>query len=118
MPLRAKSYYRLKQLDLDSRQTYGPVVAVELAGAITASLSIYPNPTADQAMAQWNAAAAGTRRWQLATTTGQVVHQANFAVQPSNNSQAIDPRQVPAGSYVLTLEADGQTLRRQLVQKV
>jgi hypothetical protein len=117
-PLRAKSYYRLKQIDLDGRQTYGPVVAVELAGAVAASLSIYPNPTADQATAQWNAAAAGAGRWQLATTTGQVVHQASFAVQPGNNSQAIDLRQVPAGSYVLTLEADGQTLRRQLVQKV
>jgi hypothetical protein len=117
-PRRSKSYYRLKQIDLDGRQTYGPVVAVDLTGMAAPALTIYPNPTADQATAQWEATAAGAGRWQLATTTGQVVRQASFAVQPGSNSQAIDLRQVPAGSYVLTLEADGQTLRRQLVQKV
>lgn len=119
-PLRPRSYYRLKQLDLDGRSTYGPVVAVDLAGALAPALAltIYPNPTADQATLQWSAAAAGAGRWQLATTTGQVVHQSSFVVQPGSNSQAIDLRQLPAGSYVLTVEADGQTLHRQLVQKV
>jgi hypothetical protein len=117
-PLRAKSYYRLKQIDLDGHATYGPVVAVNLTGAATPSLTIYPNPTADLATVQWEAATAGAGHWQLATTTGQVVHQGSFTVQPGSNAQAIDLRSFQAGSYVLTVEADGQTLRRQLVQKV
>jgi hypothetical protein len=117
-PLRTKSYYRLKQIDLDGRFTYSPVVAVDLAGGAAPTLSIYPNPIADQATAQWNAAAAGVGQWRLTTTTGQVVQKRSFTVQPGSNAQALDLRGVPAGSYVLTLEADGQTLRRQLVQKV
>lgn len=118
-PVRPTSYYRLKQTDLNGRETYGPVVAVRLAGAGAAGeVALYPNPTAGQTTLQWEAAAAGTGQWRLATTTGQVVQQASFSVRQGLNSQAIDLRAVPAGSYVLTVETDGQTLRRQLVQKV
>ena len=117
-PLRGTSYYRLKQTDLDGRTSYGPVVAVQLTGAPVASLIIYPNPTADQATMQWEAAAAGAGQWRLVTTTGQVMQQQAFEVRPGMNSQRLDLRAVPAGSYVLTVEAGGQLLRRQLVQKV
>lgn len=116
-PLRAKGYYRLKQIDFDGRQTYGPVAAVDLTGTATPALTIYPNPTADQTTVQWEAAAAGAGHWQLSSTTGQAVGQGSFAVQPGRNSHAIDLRHLPAGSYVLTVEANGQALRRQLVQK-
>jgi hypothetical protein len=117
-PLRGTSYYRLKQIDLDGSATYSPVVGVQQTGAPVASLTIYPNPTPDQATMQWEATAAGVGQWHLVTTTGQVVQQQAFEVQPGLNSQRLDLRAVPAGSYVLTVEAGGQLLRRQLVQKV
>ena len=91
--------------------------AVDLTGTATPALTIYPNPTADQTTVQWEAAAAGAGHWQLASTTGQAVGQGSFAVQPGRNLHAIDLRHLPAGSYVLTVEANGQALRRQLVQK-
>jgi hypothetical protein len=119
-PLQPLGYYRLKQLDQDGRVAYSPVVAVRLAsrpGAETA-FSLYPNPTASLATLQWEAAAAGTGQWRLTTLTGQAVGQANFDVQQGANKQVVDLRAVSAGSYVLTVEAAGQTLRRQLVQKV
>lgn len=117
-PLRPVSYYRLKQLDLDGRVAYSPVVAVQLGGSAGAALSVYPNPTTSQATLQWEASAASLGQWRLTATTGQVVHQGSFSVQQGINSQLIDLRAVPAGSYVLTVEADGHTLRRQLIQKV
>lgn len=117
-PLPGTSYYRLKQIDRDGRQTYGPVVAVQLAGAPEAGLTIYPNPTPDHATVQWEAAAAGAGQWRLSTTTGQVVRQQAFAVQPGLNAQHLDLSTLPAGTYVLQVEAGGQVLRRQLVQKV
>ncbi len=44
-PLRGESFYRLRQVDLDGRVTYSPVVAVNIG---TVTLSIYPNPAVDQ----------------------------------------------------------------------
>jgi len=116
-PLYPVSYYRLKQLDEDGTATYGPVVAVQLTPSLAASLSIFPNPTADQATVQWEAPSVGPGRWVLTSTTGQVLYQEAFAVHQGANKQVVDLRPYAAGSYVLTVEAAGQTLRRQLMQK-
>lgn len=117
-PLGATSYYRLKQLDQDGRVAYSPIVAVRLATGVATTFSVYPNPTSSQATLQWEAAAPSAGQWRLTTITGQLVRQGNFTVQQGANTQLIDLRDSPAGSYVLTVEAGGQTLRRQLVQKV
>jgi len=118
-PARPISYYRLKQIDLDGRETYGPVAAVRLAGAATPlPLTLYPNPVADQATLQWDAPTAGPGRWTLLSTTGQVVRQGAFESHQGANSQFIDLRTCAAGSYILSVEAAGQPLQRQLVQKV
>jgi len=118
-PVRPISYYRLKQVDLDGRTTYGPVAVVQLAGAATAPpLAFFPNPVADQATLQWDAPVAGPTRWRLTSTTGQVVHEGALEAQQGANSQFIDLRSCAAGSYVLSVEAAGQPLQRRLVQKV
>ena len=118
-PVRPTSYYRLKQIDLDGRETYGPVAVVRLAGAaVPLPLTLYPNPVADQATLQWDAPTAGPGRWALLSTTGQVVRQGAFESQQGANSQFIDLRTCAAGSYILSVEAAGQPLQRQLVQKV
>ena len=115
----ALSYYRLKQVDLDGRTTYGPVAVVRLAGAAPVQpLTIYPNPVADQATLQWEAPLAGPSRWRLTSTTGQVVRQGVFEAHQGANSQFIDLRACAAGSYVLSVEVPGQPLQRKLVQKV
>ncbi len=118
-PARPVSYYRLKQVDLDGRTTYGPVAVVHLAGgASTLPLAFFPNPVADQATLQWDAATAGPGRWHLTNALGQLVREGAFESQPGSNSQLIDLRSCAAGSYVLSVEAAGQPLQRQLVQKV
>jgi hypothetical protein len=118
-PVSPISYYRLKQIDLNGHEAYSPVAIVRLAGATTAlPLSIYPNPIVDQATLQWNAPTAGPSRWSLMSTTGQVIRQGVFEAQQGANSQFIDLRSCAAGSYVLSVEAAGQPLQRQLVQKV
>jgi hypothetical protein len=119
VPARPISYYRLKQLDVDGRESYGPVAVVRLAGATAPlPLTIYPNPIADQATLQWEASTAGPGRWSLLSTTGQVVRQGTFESHQGANSQFIDLRTCAAGSYILSVETAGQPLQRQLVQKV
>ncbi|RZK98986.1 MAG: T9SS type A sorting domain-containing protein, partial [Hymenobacter sp.] len=118
-PARPVSYYRLKQVDLDGRTTYGPVAVVRLAGAAVAqSFTIYPNPVADRATLQWDAPIAGPSRWRLISTTGQVVRQGVLEAAQGANSQFIDLHNCAAGSYVLSVEAAGQPTQRKLVQKV
>ncbi|TVT39095.1 T9SS type A sorting domain-containing protein [Hymenobacter setariae] len=115
-PLRTTSYYRLKQLDLDGTFAYSPVVAVQVAAASTAALSIYPNPTADRATVTWETPIESAGRWYLTNSTGQVVH-AELLSGESASTLTLDLQAYPAGSYVLTVESAGKVLRRARVQK-
>ncbi|MDJ0365190.1 discoidin domain-containing protein [Hymenobacter sp. H14-R3] len=118
-PLATTGYYRLKQTDQDGKTAYGPVVAVAGVGraVVTATISVYPNPTADQATVEWDASAASPVRWHLTSSTGQVVHTETLAAQAGHNAQAIDLRPYATGSYVLTVETAGQVLGRTRIQK-
>ena len=118
LPLRTLGYYRLKQTDLDGTTTYSPAVSVRSGESRAASaFSLYPNPTTDLAIAHWETTGSGVGQWTLTNMLGQIVHQQEFTVEAGNNQQAIDLRAYPTGSYVLTLQAAGQVLHRQLVQK-
>ena len=43
-PVSGRSYYRLKQVDLDQTITYSKIVAVELTSTNQRKVSVYPNP--------------------------------------------------------------------------
>jgi len=116
-PLRATSYYRLKQIDLDGTFAYSPVVAVQPLATSTATLSIYPNPTADRATIAWEAPITGAGRWYLTNNTGQIVHGEALSGELTT-TLAVDLQAYPAGSYVLTVEAAGKVVCRGRVQKL
>ena len=118
-PLSTIAYYRLKQLDFDGTATYGPVASVQgiISTRSLATISIYPNPTVDQATIEWEASTAGATRWSLTNSNGQLVRSGDLNTQAGHNAQALDLRTYPAGSYVLTVESAGQVLGRTRVQK-
>lgn len=116
-PLATLAYYRLQQIDFDGKAVYSPVVAVQAAGRALATLSVYPNPTAERATLEWDALAASPVQWHLTNSLGQLVHTETLAAQAGHNAQAIDLQPYAAGSYVLTVEAAGQVLGRTRVQK-
>jgi hypothetical protein len=115
-PLRPSGYYRLKQLDTDGTFTYSPVVVVPLPPTLV-PLSLYPNPTADRATLAGDISLAGADRWYLTNSLGQVVHAEALRSDPTAGL-ALDLQPYPAGSYVLTVEAGGQIVRRGRVQKI
>ncbi|MGI4972359.1 MAG: discoidin domain-containing protein [Janthinobacterium lividum] len=82
-----------------------------------ASISFYPNPTPNQATLEWNASAAGAAHYTLLNNLGQVVYTEQLSARPGHNKQALDLRPFAPGSYLLTLEADGQVLGSARVQK-
>ena len=116
-PLRATAYYRLRQLDLDGTFAYSPVVAVQTAATSAAAPSIYPNPTTDRATVTWETPIERAGRWYLTNSLGQVVHAEALGAE-TTSSLSIDLQPYPAGSYVLSVEAGGQVVRRGRVQKV
>lgn len=116
-PLRTTCYYRLKQLDIDGTFAYSPVVVVQAAASSPTASSIYPNPTADRATVTWETPLAGAGRWYLTNSLGQVVHAEVLSGEITPNL-SIDMQPYPAGSYVLSVEAGGQVVRRGRVQKV
>jgi hypothetical protein len=116
-PLRATTYYRLKQLDLDGAFAYSPVVAVQAAATSTAALSIYPNPTTDRATVTWEMPIERAGRWYLTNSLGQVVHTEALGAE-TTSSLSVDLQPYPAGSYILSVEVGGQVVHRGRVQKV
>ncbi len=113
-PTRATSYYRLRQVDTDGRETLSPVVALAASGGAGPGFMLYPNP-----------APAGTVSLSLDTPVsagavvviyspvGQVVRQQAVgaaAEQPAAFSTA----GLPAGIYHVVLhDAAGQALGTQ-----
>jgi len=94
-----------------------PLALAVRADTARASISFYPNPTPSQATLEWDASAAGAAHYTLLNSLGQMVYTAQLSTQPGHNKQALDLRTLAAGSYLLTLEADGQVLGRARVQK-
>jgi hypothetical protein len=76
----------------------------------------YPNPTGERLTLSWEDFAPTIGRWYLTSITGQVVHAAALPLSADPNTLVFDLQPYPAGSYVLTIEAAGET-RRAVVQK-
>ncbi|OGX90582.1 discoidin domain-containing protein [Hymenobacter coccineus] len=115
-PLRTSGYYRLKQLDTDGTFAYGPVVVVQAMPALV-PLSLYPNPTAGRATVVGQVSLAGADHWYLTNSLGQVLR-AEALRSALTPGLSLDLQPYPAGSYVLTVEAGGQVVRRGRVQKI
>jgi hypothetical protein len=93
-------YYRLRQVDVDGSETFGPVVAVE-ATAPTSGLVVYPSVTAAQLTV---VVAAGTQL-SICDQLGQPWQQVTATTQPVN------VQSLPSGVYVVRNLTTGQSSR-------
>ncbi|AMR28429.1 hypothetical protein A0257_15905 [Hymenobacter psoromatis] len=111
-------YYRLHQIDLDGKDSYSPVRAVNFDGtANSTALTAYPSPFTDKIDFSINAATVGNgvARVQLLDMTGRVVREQNISVQ--NASITLESlSDLRTGLYVarITLpDGSAQTVRIQ-----
>lgn len=99
-PSNGNNYYRLQQIDNDSKIAYSPVQVVSFNNII-ATLSVYPNPIVSTINFNKNFAAGTTL--QIVNSIGQVVENNKFS---GNRYQ---PKAQLKGSYqVLVVEANNQ----------
>ncbi|TGE20584.1 T9SS type A sorting domain-containing protein [Hymenobacter aquaticus] len=112
-----KYAYRLHQLDQDGSASYSPVVTVTMTASATPLLtSAFPNPFSDQLTLQLREPVRGDIVTTLTNVQGSVVYRAR---QQSVGRQVplAMPATLAAGSYLLTVQAEGQKATRRVVRR-
>jgi Secretion system C-terminal sorting domain len=101
-PYSGTSYYRLMQTDIDGRETYSPIISVNLDSKLT-EISVYPNPATDHITI--SLPAAGNYKIALINSNGQLM---NKPVLVSGNSTVLDVDGLKAGIYFIHVSHDGK----------
>jgi hypothetical protein len=114
-PLQGRSYYRLKQVDMDLDHAYSKVVTVLRANK--GSLVLYPNPATEVLWVKVDAQGEDMLRVQVVDAVGRV-HQEQHAAPPKDGSALPIPVQhLAQGTYILHIEQDGQRWTERFVKQ-
>ncbi|GAB3231345.1 hypothetical protein GCM10027346_17740 [Hymenobacter seoulensis] len=108
-------YYRLRQMDTDGTPTLSMVQAVAFAKAV-ANVELYPNPASDLSDVRLDLSTlpAGTYRVQLTDMAGRMVRS---TTQQGGLNQALEVKGLPQGSYIVTIQGNGQVFTKRLVKE-
>lgn len=110
-PAKGMNYYRLKQMDLDGKETYSAVKAVNF-GDIASGILMYPNP----AKGRLNLYAPELKTkamYSLVNVDGKVLKTGVIAVD--NSVLSIDVSTLPAGTYLMKFTGEGVNSSSKLV---
>lgn len=102
-PYAGLSYYRLKQVDLDSTFQYSKMVAVKLNKNI---LGIYPNPASDVMNIIFSSDKDQEIFIEVINSIGQLVQKEHFNVIRGSNSLNINVSKLAGGVYFINLKTD------------
>ena len=116
----ATVYYRLRQVDRDSTETFSPVrsVATAMATAVALQLQAYPNPFGEAVTVAVEALSAGPASVVLRDGLGRTVWQQTMVLTRGvSEHRLVPPASLPPGVYLLTVTQAAQqrhlTLTRQ-----
>ncbi|WP_188562235.1 T9SS type A sorting domain-containing protein [Hymenobacter frigidus] len=114
----ATVYYRLRQVDRDSTETFSPVRSVAAAMATALQLQAYPNPFGEAVTVAVEALGAGPASVVLRDGLGRAVWQQTMVlVRGVSEHRLVPPASLPPGVYLLTVTQAAQqrhlTLTRQ-----
>lgn len=109
------AYYRLKQIDMDGKYAYSPIVFVD-GGAATQNdnrIAVYPNPFSSELNIHLTSMAAGNAAVKIVDIAGREIYNATHAMSMGENNINIDAAMLQNGIYFLSVEANGskQTIR-------
>lgn len=116
-PLPGRSYYRLKQIDLDGSVHYAPVVSVQVAevpATTAAAFTAYPNPTTNCLTLDLRHLTTGSTRAQLRNLAGQLVLEQTVA---GGTLPQLRLETLPAGVYLLQVHTADATLAQRIVKQ-
>lgn len=95
-------FYRIRETDLNARQTFSVVLKVDISGAAPKDC-LYPNPVRGTQFTvhAWSSFS-GTLTLRLSDMTGRLLRQIPVSVSPGPNQIGLDTGNLPAGMYRLS----------------
>ena len=97
-------FYRLKQVDIDGRFVYSPVISLRLADK--AAATIYPNPAVSQTNLMVTVDKADEVQGRLVDNAGRVMKQFYWKLQAGKTILPIDVSNLAKGVYYLSLKGN------------
>lgn len=108
-------YYRLKQVDIDSRFTYSRIISLQTGDKNENMIRIYPNPARDQIIIE-SSTLSGPVHYRVFDTNGKTVVRKSEQVSAGSNLQ-LDISNLPAGVYFLDLHSTSLNKKIQFVKQ-
>lgn len=103
-PVSGNSYYRLKQVDIDGKAAYSPIVTI--SNVTTASVKAYPVPVKDHLVIEYKGTTGENISIALYNATGQVVYNNKVTIQGGQQSMMINrTANMTSGIYFLKIQS-------------
>ncbi len=99
------NFYRLLITDVDGKSSFSAIVPVQITTS-SLSLSIYPNPTNNISILQFNNSSAGRYVIQISDRSGKVIKKINGVSIAGINKISLDLHTYSAGMYFITLSGE------------
>ena len=111
-------YYRLKQMDQDSKSSFSKILAVRLENETAANMQVSPNPFAENLAVRYQSASNGIAEIRLVSISGQTMLSTQSTISKgSNNIQLQGLAELTPGVYVARLIVNGIVVENQKVVK-
>jgi hypothetical protein len=103
-PCAGKSYYRLKQVDMDSRFTYSKIIMVDDVNASSVAVVVYPNPFANKFQVSIFSEENQIVKLKLYDVLGKEIIDEAQSIQQGDNTIEMDISSLPSGNYNLEVQ--------------
>lgn len=97
-------FYRLRQVDLDGRSKYSPVISVSIHKPMLELLSLYPNPVSDQFGLKFQSLESGSATCRIYSEEGREVMSVPVSFNHGLNDLKLDAGSLVSGVYFLVLQ--------------
>lgn len=111
-----KSYYRLKQTDIDGSYHYSQTVELVRTPQVF-ELSVYPNPAKEQLTFEWEAATLSPITCYVYNHLGAQVQESTISPELGKNHITLDVKALASGNYILKIVTQQGTFTTKWVKE-
>lgn len=115
-PLLGMNYYRLQQIDFDGQSAYSKVVGIELENS-EGHVQLFPNPCDGDLSLALDLEYTGEATFTLYDFTGRRLKTLTLSLDGGISSHKIDLGGMPAGIFLVQVQAGAKTWQQRLVLK-
>ena len=109
-PANGVNYYRLKQVDVDGRQTLSSIATVKFNSSDLMEFTFYPNPAKNYINVSLNSITTEKARIDLIDAKGSIVFSSTYAKSEQGSTKKISLNNLPKGIYLIRF-TDGAVVK-------